>query len=193
MKPRVILAIWVCCILVISACTKDRIPEPVDITDPLPLPDDSLFVERHTLFINEFVARASIHINEFGSAEDWIEVFNPAFTPIALVAGRWFISDAGLANPTKYELPQLTIPARGYVLIWADNMDVVAQDIHTNFALSASGEHIVIYYKLDDETGILVDDYAYGQQQPAVSEGRFPDGGEVWAFFPEPTPGAPNM
>jgi len=192
MKLSVSGILLVCLSVGILSCTKDRIPEP-DSPDPTPLPTDSIVVERHTLFINEFVARGSQNINEFGTAEDWIEVFNPAFTPITLQGGRWFISDAGPGNPTKYELPELTIPARGFLLIWADNMDVVAQDIHTNFALSASGEHIVIYYKIDDDEGILVDDYEYGQQEPAISEGRFPDGGDVWTFFSEPTPGAPNQ
>jgi hypothetical protein len=174
------------------SCTKDRLPEPNPVS-PTPLPNDTLNVERHTLFINEFVARGSQNINEFGSAEDWFELFNPAFEPITLVAGRWFVSDNGPENPMKYELPEITIPSRGFLVIWADNEDVVADDIHTNFALSASGEHLVVYYKIDDNQGVVVDDYSYGQQEPAVSEGRFPDGGEVWTFFNLPTPGAPNQ
>ncbi len=174
----------------VLGCTKDRLPE---IISEAPDPDTGITVTRHTLYINEFVARGSQTINEFGSAEDWIEIFNPAFQAVTLTSGRWFVSDDGPGNPMKYELPQITLPARGYLVIWADNEDIVADDIHTNFALSASGEHITIYYKIDDGNGIVVDDYEYGQQEPAISEGRFPDGGETWNFFNAPTPGAPNM
>lgn len=182
---------------VLSACTKDRIPE----VGEAPLPNEPIGtdpnvttpVQRYYLFINEFVARGSENVNEFGSAEDWIEVFNPSFSDVTLTGGRWYISDAGPENPTKYQLPEITIPARGFLLIWADNMDTVANDIHTNFRLSAAGEHIIIWYIDDMGNGINVDDYLYGQQEPAISEGRFPDGGAAWTFFNAPTPGAPNM
>lgn len=183
--------------VLMSACTKDRIPEEDDLIDPIePIGEDpnvTTPIARYTLFINEFVARGSENINEFGSAEDWIEVFNPAFEDITLTGGRWYISDGGPENPTKYLLPELTIPARGFLVVWADNMDTVATDIHTNFALSGSGEHIIIWYIDDMGNGVNVDDYLYGQQESAVSEGRFPDGGAAWTFFNSPTPGAPNM
>ncbi len=171
-------------------CTKDRLPEPID--QPAPSPDDTV-VERHTLMINEFVARGSVNVNEYGNAEDWIEIFNPAFQAITLAAGRWYVSDGGLQEPNKYLLPELTLPARGFLVIWCDNLNTVDQQIHTNFALSSAGEHLVIFYDDGSETGIVVDDYAYGAQEPAISEGRNPDGGDVWQFYNEPTPGQSNQ
>lgn len=180
-----------------AGCTKDRLPDTSDVqppTEPIGTdPNVTVPIVRYSLFINEFIARGSENVNEFGSAEDWIEIFNPSFSDVTLTGGRWYISDAGPENPTKYQLPEITIPSRGFLLVWADNMDTVANDIHTSFALSGSGEHIIIWYIDDMGNGINVDDYLYGEQQSAVSEGRFPDGGAVWTFFNAPTPGAPNM
>jgi hypothetical protein len=84
------------------------------------------------------------------------------------------------------------IPSRGFLLIWCDNLDKADRDIHTNFALSGAGEHLVIYYHPEGKDSVIVDDYEYAQQQSAVSEGRYPDGGENWVKFNTPTPGASN-
>lgn len=184
-------------IAILASCTKDRLPDTLGGQPPTkPIgtdPNVTVPIERHSLFINEFVARGSENVNEFGSTEDWIEVFNPSFSDVTLTGGRWYISDAGPSNPTKYQLPEITISARGFLLIWADNMDTVANDIHTNFALSGSGEHIILWYLDDSGNGVNVDDYLYGEQESAVSEGRTPDGGDTWTFFNAPSPGAPNM
>lgn len=170
----------------LASCTKDRL-EPKDDDNP------DVTIEAGYLFINEFVARGSQQANEFGTFEDWIEIFNPSFSEVTLQAGKWFVSDGGPSNPDKYALPEVTIPARGFLVIWCDGLDIVETQIHTNFSLSAAGEHIVIYYKSSSTSeGVIVDEYQYGEQISRKSEGRYPDGGDLWTFFDNPTIGASN-
>jgi hypothetical protein len=176
-------------LIVLFSCTKDRlIKQNTDGSTPI-IP---LIIEKGHLYINEFVARGSQNANEFGAYEDWIEIYNPWNAEITLQEGFWYISDAGPSNPTKYMLPEVKIPAKGFLVIWADGMDVVETQIHTNFGLSGSGEHIVIYYQPDGGEGVVVDDYLYGQQESGVSEGRYPNGEDFWKFFNPPTIGASN-
>lgn len=173
----------------ILGCTKDRLaPEIPDVPQP-PLDTD---VMRGDILINEFMANGSTFQNEFGVASDWLELFNPALEPYTLEAGHWYVTDDASGAPRKYLLPELTLPARGFLVIWCDNADVVANDIHTNFALSSAGEELGLYYAVDESLGLLVDDYAYGAHELGLSEGRSPDGGSVWTFYNAPTPGESN-
>lgn len=182
--PRALLPLLV---LLVSSCVKDR-EIPVR-----PRPPGEVEIAPGVLKVNEFVAAGSTNINEFGTAEDWFEIYNPNDAEVVMEAGRWFVSDAGPSNPTKYQMPQVTIPAKGFLVVWCDNMNTVQTQIHTNFALSAAGEHLVIYYSGPDAE-FVVDDHLYGQQAvPGASEGRFPDGTDTWILFPTPTPGGPNQ
>lgn len=170
-------------------CTKDRLLPAVPGVPQPPLETD---IERGDIVINEFMASGSTFQNEFGVASDWIELFNPAFEPYTLEAGHWYITDDASGTPRKYLLPEITLAARGFAVIWCDNADVVANDIHTNFALSSAGEELGLYYAVDASLGLLVDDYFYGAHQPGLSEGRTPDGGSTWTFYTLPTPGESN-
>lgn len=174
-------------LILLFSCTKDRIEDsdnPIGPNNP---------ITEGYLFINEFVARGSQQTNEFGTTEDWMEIFNPSFSDVVLEAGKWFVSDAGPSNPEKYALPQVTIPARGFLVIWCDGLNLVETQIHASFSLSAAGEHLVIYYKASPSAdGVIVDEYEYGEQISGKSEGRYPDGGETWTFFNSPTLGASN-
>lgn len=173
-------------LLPLAACVKDRAfpPRPSGPGGPVIAPG--------VLLLNEFVATGSQNMNEFGSAEDWIEIYNPDHAEVHFAPGRWYVSDGGPSNPAKYALPELTIPAHGHLVIWCDNRNVVETQVHANFALSSAGEHLVIYY--DDGTdAFVVDDYQFGPQNvPGASEGRSPDGSDHWVQFTTPTPGQPN-
>lgn len=174
-------------LLAMTGCVKDR-----EIPPRSGGGSGSSAIAPGILKANEFVAAGSTNINEFGTAEDWFEIYNTSGEPITLRAGNWFVSDAGPSTPTKYELPELTIAGNGHLVIWCDNQNTVATQIHTNFALSSAGEHLVIYYQ-SDTASFVVDDYAYGPQtNPGASMGRSPDGSANWVLFATPTPGAPN-
>jgi hypothetical protein len=183
------IALYAALTLALLGCTKDRLEPSVPIEPPPPLETD---IERGDIVINEFMASGSTFQNEFGVASDWIELFNPAFEPFTLEAGHWYITDDASGTPRKYLLPEITLAALGFVVIWCDNADVVANDIHTNFALSSAGEELGLYYAVDESLGLLVDDYLYGAHELGLSEGRTPDGGSAWTFYTLPTPGESN-
>lgn len=144
------------------------------------------------VLINEFVAKGSQQINEFGTAEDWIELYNNSDTTLRFTADQWFITD-DLNKPQKYALPACEIPPRGFLVIWADGLNRVASHIHTNFNLSGSGEAIGLFY-LNPTVGtpIMVDGFSFGEQASGMSQGRFPDGCNQWRTFPTPTIGESN-
>lgn len=186
-------------LLLIASCTKDRDVAPLLKSAAIVYPgiqydslDLFLPINHDLLKINEFVARGSENVNEFGETEDWFEIYNTTPYSLILKEGNWFVTDKGFEDPDRYQLPQCTIPPFGFLLIWADGMDLVDQFIHANFGLSASGEHIGLYYS-DDTLSIMIDDYEYPfQEVPAVSTGRYLDGEDNWIQFNTPTPGMSN-
>ncbi len=177
--------------LVTVACTKDRELPETDTPTLQPPADD---IRPGYLLLNEFLATGDGFINEFGVPSDWIEIYNPNFFDVQLNGESWYITDEAASNEVKFKLPQMVIPAQGFILIWADNSynEPGANDIHANFALSASGEHLGIFYQFDSEL-IKVDDYLYLDQNENISEGRVIDGYENWTNFESPTPGKPNL
>ncbi len=87
----------------------------------------------------------------------------------------------------------LTAEERGFVEKYlADRYGLgtppVVAALHTNFAIGAEGESIVLT-RPDGVTADLVPPVAIPQ---GISYGRSPDGGETFAFFATPTPGAAN-
>lgn len=68
----------------------------------------------------------------------------------------------------------------------------MARRFHTNFALSASGEHLVIHYSGPDAEFVVEDDQFGPQSSPGASLGRAPNGADIWVLFSSPTPGSSN-
>lgn len=146
--------------------------------------------ENPILFINEFMASNNQTIaDEYGEYDDWIEIYNPNSFAVDL-AGYYLSDDLNLL--TKYQIPESSdeaiIAPFGFLLVWADNSNFQG-DLHTNFALSASGEDIVL--TAPDGTSI-VNAYSYEAQTADISEGRSTDGAPEWIFFDVPTPNASN-
>lgn len=153
---------------------------------------DPDFIFEDALFINEFMAsNKNIIDDEFGAYADWIEIYNPNDKAVDLAS--FYISDDA-EDTYKYQFPRgsksTIIPPYGYLLIWADDRSERGE-LHTNFKLAATGEHIVLM--APDSS--LIDDIAYGDQMEDVSFGRDLDGDPTWRFFQapdSPTPGATN-
>ena len=69
------------------------------------------------VIISEFMAdNATTLADEDGQFSDWIEIHNPTLNPINLL-GYSLTDDPGLL--TKWEFPAVTIPAGGYLLVFA--------------------------------------------------------------------------
>jgi hypothetical protein len=107
----------------------------------------------------------------------------------------YFLSDT-LKNPLKSELPEgLSVPAEGYLLVWADGYGGEPLEHfkyhHLPFRLSNSGNDSVV---LSSTRGQLVDLVGY----PAAVEGlegsfaRYPDRTGSFEFCAAPTANGPN-
>lgn len=137
------------------------------------------------LFINEFMASNDNTIaDENGKFSDWIEIFNGTETAVWL--GNKFLTD-NLDSPDKWQMPDFTLAAGGFVMFWADgNPD--DGEFHTNFKLSADGEEVGIF----EENLSLIDQKTFGPQTTDISFGREKDGLNNWILFDVPTPGSSN-
>src|SRR3954469_9130702 len=67
--------------------------------------------------INEFVASNQTGLlDDFSTRQDWIEIYNPASTPLNL--GGWHLTDS-TSSPAKSTFPSGTsIPAGGYLVVF---------------------------------------------------------------------------
>ena len=154
-------------------------------------PDEDCFVipgPTPRVFINEWLASNSgIVTDEFGDPDDYIELYNDEDHPVDL-GGRHLTDD--LTNPTKWRIPDgVVIPAKGFLVIWADN-EPWQGPLHAPFALSASGETIGLFDRV--ENGVeAIDVVVFGPQTTDVAQGRVPDGSDCRAFF-TPSPGVSN-
>ena len=142
------------------------------------------------LRINEIMAKNDGYVlDEKGLAGDWIEIFN--FGSAGIDLDGMFLSDS-YSQQTQYALPDITVPGKGYVLIWCDGtvLDAVTNPdtAHANFKLSASGEKAGLFLNANT----AVDTVAFGPQKGNFSYGRYPDGARSFSFFEEPTPWLEN-
>jgi hypothetical protein len=141
------------------------------------------------LKINEVMASNAACIADLqGDFDDWIEIYNSGQVPVD-AAGLWLSDDPN--EPAQWQLPAagpLVIQPGDYLVVWADG-DVGDAGLHASFRLSASGDEVLLF-AADGAT--LIDSLAFGRQDPDVSFGRYPDGGDTLRFFAQPTPGRPN-
>ncbi len=137
------------------------------------------------LFINEFMAsNDAVIADEAGDYDDWIELYNGSGAAIEL-SGFYLSDDAN--NPTKWALPDITLPVGDFLLVWADDEEDEG-DLHTNFKLSASGEEII----LANSFGSVIDYVSFGPQETDEAVGRLPNGTGIMQAV-TPTPGASNV
>ncbi|MFO1512922.1 MAG: putative Ig domain-containing protein, partial [Verrucomicrobiota bacterium] len=101
-----------------------------------------------------------------------------------------------LTNKFQYQIPnngQYLIPAKGYLLVWADNEanqnSTNLTDLHAGFALSKGGEALGLFAS----DGTTIDAVTFGAQISDVSEGRYLDGSANIYEMTTPTPRAANF
>jgi hypothetical protein len=142
--------------------------------------------------INEVLAsNGHTLVDPQGEYDDWIELYNRGGAPVNL--GGMYLTDDS-AEPTRWQFPtntpaQTTIPAHGYLLVWADG-EVGDSGLHASFKLSASGETVALF----DRDGLTpIDSASFDAQRTDISYGRFPDGADIWSPLTTPTPGTQNI
>lgn len=132
-------------------------------------------------------AAARLCINEFfcegaSNFPDWIEIYNGGDEAASLQG--YFLSD-DLDYPRWEIKPNFVLgpgEMRVFVCDKKDSYD------HTNFRLSSGGGDVCLFAP----DGTLVDFLTYAKTKRLHSIGRYPDGGESWFYFDEPSYGRPN-
>lgn len=140
------------------------------------------------VIISEFLAENDAGLkDEDGDQPDWVELFNTTTAPVNI--GGWWLSDDPLV-PMKWAIPAgASIPAGGFLTIFASAKNRTSLPLHTNFRLSnAAGGHV----SLAMTDGTLVSTYSnYPAQRADHSYGAH-GGYTAHGYLLAPTPGAPN-
>ena len=146
--------------------------------------------------VNEVSASNTVASNEYGKRNDWIELYNTTDHDIDL-EGMFLTDDP--SEPEKYQITknslssivnyQLSIvnstiiPAHGYYIVWADNVDPLRQ-LHTGFKLANRNEEIVMLTAADRSWSNTL---TYSTMNGDESVGRYPDGGKRTYRMTRPT------
>ncbi len=139
----------------------------------------------HKLFINELQPSNQDGIkDEFGEADDWIEIYNSGDTAVDLQGFR--VADN--SGTSQVIAGPLVVQPGGFVLLWAD--DSPSQGVaHLGFKLGAKkGDALT----LTDPDGQTLDSVSFSKADGQSSYARFPDGTGAFAWCAAPTPGASN-
>ena len=149
-------------------------------------------VAQHSnLFINEFMASNVLaYGNIHGDYEDWIEIYNSSASPIDL--GGYYLTD-NLGGGSHWQIPsgqqaKTTVPASGYLVLYADTLPGLGAD-HLGFKLKSESGQIVL---LDKDNTTILDSINYETQFRDISFGRSPDGSAQWMYMANFTPAAAN-
>lgn len=138
--------------------------------------------------INEWMASNDTTLADAadGDFDDWIELHNHSQHDVDLAG--WGLTD-DKQSPRKWLFPEgATIPAGGFLLLWADDEPhQTGDEFHLPFKLTANGESILLF----DPEGRLADEVNFGEQKADVPMGRPGDRGEP-AALAKATPGAKN-
>ncbi|MED5587167.1 MAG: CotH kinase family protein [Verrucomicrobiota bacterium] len=121
--------------------------------------------------ITEFMsANSSVIYDEDAQSSDWIEIHNPE--PNAIDLDGYFLTDDP-EEPDKWRFPEITLPAGGYLIVFASDKNRKAGELHTNFRLSNDPGGYLALTDPDGQTFISgftdypeqFDDISYGLTQ----------------------------
>ena len=143
-----------------------------------------------TLVINE-IMQSNIEtlmddITEF--PDSWVELYNPTDAAINL-------KDYKISNKNKekkaWQLPNKTIAAKGYILIYCDKEGMTDNRLHTDFRLE-SGKGCQVYLFTNGEVVDSLPDALKKMPAPDIAYGRKTDGASEWGYQLTSTPATAN-
>lgn len=140
------------------------------------------------LHLNEIMSsNATVHSDEDGDFEDWIEIYNSGADSVNLTG--FGLSD-DYNRPFRWVFPDTTIAPEEYMIVWASgkNRLMPGNELHTNYGISSDGEEVL----LTEPGGTRLDELSPVEIPGNISIGRQPDGVGDLIFFSEPTPGTSN-
>jgi hypothetical protein len=161
-----------------SAAAQDGAVVPADLA-----------AQQSAIRVNELMASNNntlVDPDEPGETPDWIELYNPgpgavSLDGLGLADGEPLESGFAISNG-------LTIPSGGFLVFYADS-DEKQGPLHTDFALSADGESVILFNVATKQVIDRVDFPALATDQ---AFGRKPDGRGRPAMLPAPSPGSTN-
>jgi hypothetical protein len=147
-------------------------------------------------------AQSNLVINEYSAAnwnqfpdnyldhEDWIEIYNPGDSAVALA--NWGITD----NPNtlaKWKFKgNASIAGKGFVRVWCSGRDTtVSTHFHSNFKLTQT-KNTPEKITLTNPSGQIVDQIEVKKTERNQSRARKTDGALEWMISTAPTPRAAN-
>jgi hypothetical protein len=131
--------------------------------------------------LNEVLAENLSAVNHEGTFPDFIELHNMSASAVSLAG--WSLSDDG--NTRKFVFQNGTsIPAGGYLVVWADSITNTTSGLHAGFGLGRNGDSVFLY----DANTNRVDAISFGPQAANYSIGRV---GGQWVLT-TPTPSVAN-
>ena len=145
--------------------------------------------EPTTLVINELmqsnVETIMDDIKEF--PDSWVELYNP--TDAAINLKDYKIGTKNKASKA-WQLPDMNVPAKGYVVIYCDKEGKEDNRLHANFRLESGKDGNLYLFKGSD----IVDKLEGMAKMPApdVAYGRKIDGADEWGYQLTPTAGKAN-
>ena len=84
----------------------------------------------------------------------------------------YFLSDDNENNLGKWQFPNVSIPANGYLVVWLDGQAGLQAGLHAGFKLSADGEELF----LSTANLYVVDAIFYGALSSDMAFARIPNG-----------------
>ncbi|MCQ2192875.1 MAG: CotH kinase family protein [Paludibacteraceae bacterium] len=147
------------------------------------------------LFLNEICIANKQYVDDFREDDDWIEIYNDGTQAVDL--GGMFISDKR-TNLTRYQIPtgyssETTIPAKGYLILWADGDSTTQGPLHTNFQLTKKKSQTVTLSRMQNGQLEVIDSVRYEVHTKGNSYSRFSyEGNGAWALTSRPTFAARN-
>lgn len=122
------------------------------------------------VLINELMADNSrTYQDPQGEYDDWIELRNLTDQDLDLTG--LYLTDKP-ENPRKWPFPPgATIPAEGFLIIWADEDGGDQPGLHASFKLDKSGEQILLIDS-DERLNAILDSVTFGPQKTDLSYGR---------------------
>ncbi len=115
---------------------------------------------------------------------DWVELKNNTDQAVSLKG--WYLSDS-LSELKRWQFPDITVPAGGYIVIDAKNGAVEDSLTTASFSIAA-GETVF----LSDPNGCRVDSFEIGAVRAGGSAGRLTSANSERVFYANPTPGVEN-
>ena len=145
---------------------------------------------RSQVLITEFLASNQAGLpDEDGDSSDWVEIYNAGTVTVDL--SGYHLTDKA-TEMEKWTFPTRLLNPGAYLVIFASGKDRQGGTLHTNFALSSTGE----YLALTDAAGTVLSafDPKFPQQSADISYGLVQSVvGAPQVYFTQPTPGAANQ